>query len=550
MLLTWSTVISTIGCLSLALLVYLKAERNKGNIFFSLMTITLGFVVAANFYSLTSKHSETSTLFWIRAVMFFVPFLMLFLYYFAQTYLSDFQFKTRNFLWLLIGSLIVAIVNVTPISYISVSINDLGQIVPKTGPGLALNSLQILPLFTLAIIAMLRNAKQAHNPSDSRKIKYELWLLLFCFGLQVITSFVIVLAFNYTDLVPVGSFLILLFTIWTTISIFRFKYFNIKIFSTFGFSAILAILMLAEVFTASGWQEVMFRIAVFLAVSFVGWQLIKSVRHEIKQKEELEMLTGKLREANMHLKELDKMKDDFLSMASHELNTPLAAIEGYLSMMLDEGMGGKLEPKTHDYLTRIYKASERLSSIVKDLLNVSRIESGRIHLIYAESQVEDILKQAAAEIDPSLKEKKHHICMELPSKPLPRTWIDITRITEVVINFLGNAVKYTDEGGHIEVGAKEEKGNIVIWVKDNGRGIPKDKASQVFEKFTQVDVLKDEVKGTGLGMYISQKFTELHHGKIWFESEGDGKGTTFFCSLPIVKSKPFDPYEGEGEVLR
>ena len=550
MLLVWSTVVASVGCLGLAILVFLKAKRDLANIFFSLMIATLALVVAANYFSLSSKYSESITLFWIRAVMFLVPFLMLFLYYFARSYLSNFKFHLKPFLWLSIGSLVVAIVNITPISYISVEISSLGQIIPKTGPGLALNSIQILPLFILAIVAMLRNSKNSKSHSDAIKIRYELWLLLICFGLQIITSFVIVMIFNYTELVPVGSFLILLFTIWTTVSIFRFKYFNIKILSTIIFAAILAIMMFAEIFTSVGWQMVLLRSVIFIIVCIVGWQFIKSVEHEIRQKEELELLAKKLEEANRHLKDLDKMKDDFLGMASHELNTPLAAIEGYLSMMLEEGMGGDLQPQTKEYLERIFKASQRLAEIVKDLLNVSRIESGRIHMIYAEGQMDEIIRQAVAEIDPKLKEKHHTFCMELPPGPMDKSWMDITRITEVVINFLGNAIKYTDDNGHIEIGAKEEGGSILVWVKDNGRGIPKDKAGRVFQKFTQVDVLKDEVKGTGLGMYISQKFVELHQGKIWFESDGEGRGTTFFFSIPILREKPFDPNEGAGPVLR
>jgi signal transduction histidine kinase len=132
---------------------------------------------------------------------------------------------------------------------------------------------------------------------------------------------------------------------------------------------------------------------------------------------------------------------------------------------------------------------------------------------------------------------------------MPLTWFDVTRIMEVIINIIGNSIKYTDPGGKIEASVSADDKFITVAIKDNGRGIPKEKQDQVFSKFTQVDVLKDEVKGTGLGMYISKTFIELHKGKIWFESEGEGKGTTFFFSLPILKDKPVDPHEGEGAVL-
>lgn len=384
------------------------------------------------------------------------------------------------------------------------------------------------------------------------KIKYFIFGIGIFLTANIVFGVIMPALFGNSEFTSLGDYSAIFFIGFTAYAIMRHQLFNIKVIATESIVILLSFGLLVETFISNSIGELIIKVIIWGLATYGGWQLIKSVKLEIQQKEELEHLAKKLEETNVHLKDLDRLKDDFLSMASHELNTPLAAIEGYLSMILEEGMGGgdNLSPQTREYLNRIFKASGRLSEIVKDLLNVSRIESGRIHLIYAEGQIEQIVKDAVNEIDPKLHEKNHTICMELPSEPLPVSWMDITRITEVVINFLGNAVKYTDDGGHIEIGAKEEDGNILVWVKDNGKGIPKDKSERVFQKFTQVDVLKDEVKGTGLGMYISQKFVELHKGKIWFESEGEGKGTVFYFSLPIVEKKPYDPNEGDGPVLR
>jgi signal transduction histidine kinase len=291
---------------------------------------------------------------------------------------------------------------------------------------------------------------------------------------------------------------------------------------------------------------------VWILATYGGYVLIKSVKTEIKQKEDLQVLATKLDEANQHLEELDETKDNFLSMATHELNTPIAAIEGYLSMIVDEKMAGEINDKAMGYLKNVYMSSKRLAALVRDLLNVSRIESNRIHLINEEASIEDVINQAIAEIKIKADEVGHKLVFEKPNKPLPKSWFDVSRITEVVINLMGNSIKYTEPPGKITVRAHADDNKIVVSVEDNGRGIPADRAEHIFEKFSQVDVLKDQVKGTGLGMFISKNLVNLHKGQLWFKSSVDPKhhGTTFYFSLPILKEKPVDENEGQGAVIK
>jgi len=347
-----------------------------------------------------------------------------------------------------------------------------------------------------------------------------------------------------------GNYSAIVFVYFTAYAIAKHHLFNIRIFLTeIAFSLIMSAIVV-QAGLSRGIFDLSVNIVILFITSYGGYLLLKSIRTEIKQKEDLAILAQELKEANEHLKEVDKLKDDFLSMASHELNTPIAAIEGYLSMILEEGMGGKIPEKARGYLDSVFVSSKRLASMVKDLLNVSRIESGRIHIIWEQKPVEDIVNQAITEVMSKAREAKHSLTFEEPKHKMPATWFDITRITEVVINILGNAIKYTDPGGKIVARVTNDEHKIVVSVEDNGKGIPKERQQAVFEKFTQVDVMKDEVKGTGLGMYISKRFIELMGGKIWFTSEGAGKGTTFYFSLPIIKEKPSDPHEGEGLVLK
>jgi signal transduction histidine kinase len=348
---------------------------------------------------------------------------------------------------------------------------------------------------------------------------------------------------------PIPFFSGLFFIIILSYAILKHKLLDVKAASAAFFTFANLIILFIDIFLAKSTNELIFRILAFIVMVAVGYLLIKSVQREIEQKEKIQTLAKDLREANVHLKELDKTKDDFLSMASHELNTPIAAIEGYLSMILVEGLGGKIPDKARKYLDSVFQSSQRLAHLVKDLLNVSRIESDRIHIIYEECQIVDLINQAIMEIGSKVQEKHHTLIFKQAEAKMPTTWLDKTRITEVLINIIGNSVKYTPEHGTIEVKVVHDDDKLVVSVSDNGKGIPNNRNDAVFQKFTQVDVLKDEVKGTGLGMYISKRFIELHKGKIWFHSDGADKGTTFFFSLPIYAKKPYDPFDGEGSVL-
>lgn len=389
------------------------------------------------------------------------------------------------------------------------------------------------------------------NKSNRSKINYFLvgTLLYAFFNVIFSISFSFFYPENY-QYTQFGDFSAIFFLGFTAYAIMKHGMFDIKVIATEATVIVLSITLFVQIFISVTWIEGLVNAIIWVAATYGGWQLIRGVKLEIKRRREVQKLAKELENANDHLKDLDKLKDNFMSMASHELNTPIAAIEGYLSMILDENLAGEVNPKARKFLDNVYKSSKRLAALVKDLLSVSRIESGRVHLIYEEAQIEEIVKQAISEVAPQGKEYKHSITFNKPVKPLPKIWCDISRNVEVLINLLGNSIKYTPPGGKIEVSASVKDKFIILSVKDNGRGIPKDRREVVFQKFSQVDVMKDEVKGTGLGLFISKNLVELQKGKIWFESDGEGKGTTFFFTLPILDKKPLDPHEGEGPILQ
>jgi len=404
-------------------------------------------------------------------------------------------------------------------------------------------------LTTFYILYLFIRQYRQIDQINKLKVRYLILGTFFWAIFNIIFNIVVSLSVTNYRLTQFGDFSAIFFLGFTAYAVLKYQLFNIKVIATETAIIAVSLALLVQIFISNSFAEGSINAIIWILATYGGLELIKSVKHEIRQREELAKLAKKLEQANEHLKEVDKLKDDFLSMASHELNTPIAAIEGYLSMILVEKMAGEIPPKAKQYLDSVFKSSQRLAGMVKDLLNVSRIESNRIHLLFEQKPIEDIVKQSIMEVMSKAREAHHTLVFDEPKKAMPHTWYDVTRITEILINIMGNAIKYTDPGGKITVRCSNDEGKIVVAVEDNGRGIPKEKQAGVFEKFTQVDVLKDQVKGTGLGMYISKKFIELHKGKIWFHSDGEGKGTTFYFSIPVLAKKPFDPHEGEGLVL-
>ena len=251
-----------------------------------------------------------------------------------------------------------------------------------------------------------------------------------------------------------------------------------------------------------------------------------------KLEQEVEKATKELKEAYEELKKLDKAKSEFISIASHQLRTPLTAIKGYISMIL-EGSYGQLGEKNKKPMENIYASSERLIKLVNGLLNVSRIEAGRIEINMEKLSLEEIIKEIVKELKPAAEEKNLYLKFKKTEKPLPKISLDKEKIRQVIMNITDNAIKYTEKGGiTVKLQAGAQKLKIVI--SDTGEGISQEEASNLFTSFTRGKVgTRLWTEGAGLGLYIAKKFTEMHNGKVWIESPGKGRGSTFYIELPI-----------------
>lgn len=233
--------------------------------------------------------------------------------------------------------------------------------------------------------------------------------------------------------------------------------------------------------------------------------------------------------------ELEEMKLDFVAMAAHELRTPLTAIRGYLDILHEE-LGDRLQDQEKTFLQRSIISSQQLSTLVENLLNVSRIEKGELKLDLRPESIEHLTESAVRHLSDLAREKGIQLEYHQPEQPLTKIEVDQFRIGEVLSNLISNAIQYTPEKGQIDIKLEEKDDRILVHVQDNGQGIPADSIQHLFTKFYRVTGhLAQGSKGTGLGLFITKAIIEAHHGNIWVESKL-GEGSTFSFSLPKTKS--------------
>jgi signal transduction histidine kinase len=230
------------------------------------------------------------------------------------------------------------------------------------------------------------------------------------------------------------------------------------------------------------------------------------------------------------LKEVDQMKDDFVSMAAHELRSPLTAIRGYIDIVKDSP---ELSEKNKGFLGRVDQSARQLNTLVGDILDVARLQEGRMSFSYSSVDATDALSAVVESFTHPAEEKGLTLTYE--RTPLPPIRVDPDRFRQVIINLVGNAIKYTPKGG-VKVAAGVEGETVVIRVSDTGMGISAEEQKKLFQKFYRIrtDETRD-ITGTGLGLWITASIVRTMKGSISVESI-KGKGSDFIVSFPVARS--------------
>ena len=444
--------------------------------------------------------------FFVRMPLYIIPFILTMLVFFSNFILAGYEILQGGVINPLFGS---------------------GEIVYNTLVASA-------PFIGISLIFW--KYKKASKEERSKFI-YLLIGLFLSLGTAVISN---ILLANYIQNSPnyglysrFGAFSIIFLVLFTGYSIIKHGLLNVKVIATELLSFAILVISFVQIFTATNLVHTIFQSIVFLVLLIIVVLLVRSVENEVNRKEELQVMADKLAQANDQLRKLDNAKTEFISIASHQLRTPLTSVKGFISLII-EGSYGEINDGVRDALTKVYASSERLIQLVEDLLNVSRIESGRMQFTFEKAEVDGMMKELYDNFMLVAKNKDLYLDLKLPENGLPEITMDPGKIREVISNFTDNALKYTEKGG-VTMKAEETKDRTVkITISDTGIGVPADEMQYLFKKFSRgKDTGRLHASGTGLGLYVGKNIVDAHHGRVWVESDGEGKGSRFIIELPI-----------------
>lgn len=315
----------------------------------------------------------------------------------------------------------------------------------------------------------------------------------------------------------------------------RYQFMNIKALVTELYAISLFITMVFTLIFPDFIENLFFRIALLLSVMIFCYLLIRSVLKEVERREQVTTLARDLQDANSRLQELDRQKTEFLSIASHQLRTPLSVLNGYLGLLQEGGYGAPTS-EMGEVFKNMDESNTRLIKLVDEFLDITRIEQGRTKFYYAPHDLGDIVDSCVKELGQRAEQKGLQLVWNRSHVPHVAN-VDDEKIRHGIFNFIDNAIKYSEHGS-VLVKLEERDNGLVFTVTDTGLGFEEHDRLNFFQKFYRGEnVQGTNVNGTGLGLYVVSKFIDAHGGKVWAKSPGLGKGSEFGFWIPFNRDK-------------
>lgn len=338
------------------------------------------------------------------------------------------------------------------------------------------------------------------------------------------------------NIYPFGNYIVIGYIVVMVYGVIRYKVLSPKVVSAQLFASALLLVTMVEVVLASGYKQMLYKVFILAATAIFSWLFIKSVKVEIETKDRLEVIDHELVKKNDELKRVSDEKTEFVSLASHQIRGPLTSIKGYSSLLL-EGDMGELSKEAKEALQVMIRSCDTLSSVVNDYLDVSRIEQGKMRYEFVEVDARELILECVKELTPSIQAHCLTCEVDMPTDVASsENWFDVradrSKLKQVLMNLIDNALKYTPKGKISVKLFQKEAHKVRIEVKDTGLGIAADVLPKLFSKYTRApDAHESNILGTGLGLYIARAIIEAHEGKVWAESSGIGKGSTFIIEM-------------------
>ena len=522
------TFLASFAIVYIGFLVYFHRNKSAVGMFFLIHALSTAAWLLCNYFALNVPAQES--LVWIRSVMFFATPSIFAFFLFVSNFPEDQLTISRKNLniWSVL-TLIVMLFTVTPLVFKTLTIQN-SQPVPIPGIFMPVVVGYMLGLSGYTFYQIVK--KYSRSSGNERKQ----WLFISA-GLTITYTLVLSLIFIATVFFANSSYTVLspIFVLPTVVgsayAILRYRFLNSKVVATEILTFFLLFVELWQLLAAQSFNQLLLQTIISVTLFIVSILLIRSVIEEVKQKEQLQTLTAELADANEQLKVLDKARADFITIASHQLRTPPATIKWYLSALLG-GDYGKVPDELKDILEKTNRTNNGQISLIDDMLNVSRIERGKMEFLFEPTNLLELANLAFEQLQPMAKEKKLEFKFIPPTQKPPQIMADKEKIRQVMNNLMDNALKYTKQGS-VEASLTFNADEIRFAVKDTGKGIDPEEKDSIFEKYSRGKESARHSAGLGLGLYVDKIVVGQHKGKIWAESPGSNQGSSFIFTVPI-----------------
>ncbi len=486
--------------------------RNFSSLFFFLICASTIFWSIANYFSWLDTPNK---IFWIRLVLFFASFHLLGFYLFIKNYPNE-NLIINKIHFLIIVSVTILIAGLT------LSDKILEKIIIKNGVQLPAPG-KLMPLFSIFIVSLLISTIiSAINKTKTLEAQHKKsWVFIISslsigYFLIILSQFIFVNVFQNVTFIPFGPLFMLPVILGMSYSILKYQALNIRIISAEVFVLFMLSLVLVQVIQSKTSLDIIINLIILSVLFFLGILLIKSVYTEVQQKEQLE--------------QLNRIKSEFLSFASHQVKAPMAVVKGYAELIYSAIEN--VPDQAKDFAKKIKESVDNLLVLIEEFMDYRRIEEGKLEFNFENIEVVSLIKEIVNNFQLAAKQKKLDLTLET-SLEQAIVKVDKLRFSQVIQNLIDNAIKYTPSGW-VKVNISKDTNNmLIISVSDSGIGMSKEVQTKLFGEFVRDPSIKKEIRGTGLGLYIAKNIIEAHQGKIWAESEGEGKGSKFYVKIPL-----------------
>ena len=521
------TLISGILTLLLGLFVLGKNRKLRLNQVFFFFALSCTIWLLGSFMMLKSKTDEEA-IFWDRIVYIGVVFIPTLSYHISLLFT-----KTRNRKYLLFAGYFLSSLFFI-LSRTDYFVTDLYKYSWGFHTQARFFHHIFLIFFIVYFVLFFLNVYRFYRKTKAVERSQAAYFLLASF-LMFLSSLAFLSAYGI-NLPPFSYFTAVVFVFILTLAITRYHLFGIRVILTELLVGGMGLIWLVFSFLMPTVNLRILTFLTFFLFCIFGYYLIKATYEEEKRREEAERMAVQERALRLRTERLAGARDQFILSSQHYFRTPLTSIIGYLEMVLEENLYGKLPQKAKEKLNNVSQSVQELRKRIEESLSIVAFQAGKGILNLEETQIEDLVKKAVEDLRILAQKKNLFLKLKLPKDSLPKIKLDKEKITEALTNLIENGIKHTNEGG-VTIGLehKKEKNSVLFWVKDTGIGISKEELPEIgkvpFQRGKEAKELT--LLGKGIGLYLSRLIVEAQGGKLWAESEGIGKGSVFYVELPV-----------------